>query len=280
MNEKLQLGKINILKIHRQTDNGFYLQSLDEDEVLLPNLYITDAMELDDTIEVFVYTDSEDRMVATTIKPKALKDQFAFVEVIDTAPFGSFVDIGLPKDLLVPKNKQKNPFRVGDKRIIRIIEDEQTNRLIGVEKITQFLDTDTKSLKKNDKVKILIFASTPLGFKVIINDTYEGMIFKNEIFENVFIGDIKDAFIKSIRPDGKVDISLQPIGKANSDDFASSKIMELLEKNNSYLPYTSKSNPDVIQNIFGLSKKNFKKALQTLLGEGKIELQDSGFKLK
>ncbi len=280
MNNHLELGEINTLKIHRQTDNGFYLQALNEDEVLLPNLYIQKDMELEDTVDVFLYTDSEDRLVATTTKPKALKNQFAFVKVVDVARFGAFVDIGLPKDLLVPKNKQKNPFEVGDRRIIRIIEDEETNRLIGIEKITSFLSTDTDSLQQNDEVSILIFAITPLGYKVIIDHTYEGMIFKNEVFEKLHTGDIKKAYIKNVREDGKIDVSLQPIGKAKSEGFGGDKVLEVLNKNNGFLPYTSKSDPDAIQNIFGLSKKNFKKTLQNLLKEDKIELVENGIKSK
>lgn len=280
MNEQIKLGEINTLKILRETDNGLYLQALNEEEVLLPNSYVTKEMEFDDTIEVFIYTDSEDRLVATTTKPLGMKNEFVFAKVVDVARFGAFVDIGLPKDLLVPRNKQKNPFENGDRRIIRIIEDEETNRLIGVEKITSFLSNETSHFKRNDEVSIMIIAHTPLGYKVIIDNNYEGVIYKNEVFEKLHTGDIKKAYIKAVRDDGKVDVSLQPIGTKESTDAATAKIIELLEKNNGYLPYTSKSDPDSIQKIFGLSKKNFKKSLQTLILEEKIELVDNGIKIK
>ncbi len=280
MNDQIKLGQINTLRILRETDNGLYLQSTNEDEVLLPNLYVTKEMEFDDTIDVFIYTDSEDRLVATTVKPLGLKDEFVFAKVVDVARFGAFVDIGLPKDLLVPKNKQKNPFEYGDRRIIRIIEDEETNRLIGVEKITSYLSNDTSHFKRNDEISIMIIAHTPLGYKVIIDNNYEGIVYKNEVFEKLHTGDIKKAYIKDVRSDGKIDVSLQPIGSKQSTDAAVDKIVEILEKNNGYLPYTSKSDPDSIQKIFGLSKKNFKKSLQTLITDEKIELVDGGIKLK
>jgi len=280
MNNEIKLGEINTLRILRETDNGLYLQSTNEDEVLLPNLYVTKEMEFDDTIDVFVYTDSEDRLVATTVKPLGLKNEFVFAKVVDVARFGSFVDIGLPKDLLVPKNKQKNPFEVGDSRIIRIVEDEETCRLIGVEKITSFLSNDTKHFNRNDEVNILVVARTPLGFKVIIDNNYEGIVYKNEVFGKINTGDTKKAYIKNVRDDGKVDVSLQPIGSSKSGDVACDTIIELLEKNNGSLPYTSKSDSDAISNIFGLSKKNFKRSLQTLKSEEKIEILEDGIKLK
>ena len=278
INEQINLGEINTLKILRMTDNGYYLQSSDEDEVLLPNAYITDNMEIGEEIEVFIYTDSEDRFVATTQKPFAMKDQFCVVKVVDTMPFGAFVDWGLPKDLFVPKNKQKTPFRAGDKRIVRIVEDEETDRLIGVEKITSFLSSDTKNLKKNQKVDILLFAKTPLGYKVIINDTYEGMIYDNEIFQKINVGDKLKGFIKNVRADKKVDVSLQPIGQSKAGDINTNKIIELLEENGGELPYNYKTEPETVQEVFGMSKKAYKRALSDLIEKNLITLDEEGIK--
>lgn len=280
MNKTIELGTINQLQINRVTEPGLYLVSEDEDEcVLLPNAYITSSMQVDDIIDVFIYTDSEDRLVATTLKPKALKDEFGFLEVVDISNFGAFVNWGLPKDLLVPKNKQKTPFVIGEKRLIRVIEDENTKRLIGVEKITSFLKKDTEHFKQNDEVEILLFVKTPMGFKVIVNNDFEGMIFTNEIFERVKVGDKKRAFIKQVREDGKLDISLQKIG-SKGDDEALNKVLLLLEKNGGFLPYTSKSDAEVIIKIFGLSKKNFKAVLTKLIAQEKIENAENGIKLK
>lgn len=278
MDKQIELGLLNTLKINRETDNGFYLIAEDEEEVLLPNSYITENMKLGDKIEVFIYTDSEDRLVATTETPKAFRDQFAFLEVIDTAPFGAFVDMGLQKDLLVPKNRQKSPFKVGQKRIIRIIEDEESGRLIGVEKITSYLSKKTKHFKRNDSVNILIMATTPLGFKVIVDNLYEGLIYKNEVFEPLKIGDIKQAFIKTVRDDGKLDISLQKIGVDNTDEI-NDKIIDIVKENNGFIPINSKSDPEAIKNMFGLSKKNFKKALTELQAQNKLILKENGIAL-
>jgi predicted RNA-binding protein (virulence factor B family) len=280
MNYEIKLGEMNTLKILRETDNGLYLQALNEEEILLPNSYVTKEMDFDDTIDVFVYTDSEDRLVATTTKPLGFKNEFVFAKVVDVARFGAFVDINLPKDLLVPKNKQKNPFERGDRRIIRIVEDEETNRLIGIEKITSFLSTDTSHFKRNDEVSIMIIAHTPLGYKVIINHQYEGIVYKNEVFEKLRTGDIKKAYIKDVRKDKKIDVSLQPIGDNETTKVARNIIVGLLENNNNFLPYTSKSDANIIQKIFGLSKKNFKKTLQILIANNTIELSKEGIKLK
>ncbi len=291
MNKTIQLGKINSLKIARDTEFGFFLEpSLSKDEilklnpndpyeVLLPNAYITDDMNINDIVEVFVYKDSEDRIVATTDYPKALVDQFAFVEVVDTTSFGAFVDIGLPKDLLVPRNRQKTPFKVGDKRIIRIVEDTQTNRLIGVEKITSFLTNDTKHLKINYEVKVMVIAFTPMGYKVVVDDKYEGMIFKNEVFTKLYVGNVKYGYIKNIRQDGKLDISLQPIGKDNTKDFLENIILDNLKKQDGFISCNYKSDPQTIQKIFGISKKNFKKTLTILEKKKLINITNNGIQL-
>lgn len=276
INDTIKLGEINTLKINRITEPGIYLEALDEEVVLLPNAYITKKMQVDDELEVFIYTDSEDRLVATTQTPYGLKNQFMFTKVVDTTSFGAFVDWGLLKDLFVPKNRQKTPFRVGDSRIVRIIEDEQTSRLIGVEKITSFLSQDTKKLEKNQKVEILLFAKTPMGYKVIIDDTYEGMIYKNEIFSDLHVGEKMNAYIKNVRDDGKVDVSLQPIGKNNADDINTKKVLDVLEQNFNDLPYNYKTDADTIKELFGISKKAYKRALTKLVEDNIIKIDDEG----
>ncbi len=276
INEHIQLGEINTLKINRITEPGIYLEAQDEEVVLLPNAYVTKEMQVDDELDVFIYTDSEDRLVATTQTPYGMKNQFMFAKVVDTTSFGAFIDWGLLKDLFVPKNRQKNPFRVGDMRIVRIIEDEETSRLIGVEKITSFLSSDTQKLEKNQEVEILLFAKTPMGYKVIINNTYEGMIYKNEIFSDVNVGEKLTAYIKNIRDDGKVDVSLQPIGKSNADDINTKKILDVLAQNFNDLPYNYKTDADTIKDLFGISKKAYKRALTKLVEDNIIKIDDEG----
>lgn len=275
MNETLKIGEINILVIDRDTTPGLFLRALDESDILLPNQYVTDAMHIGDTIDVFVYTDSEDRPVATTATPKAMVNEIAFVEVVDTTPIGAFVDWGLPKDLFIPRVYQKRPFTVGEKRLIRVILDEKTNRLVGTEKISGALIDAPKTFYPNTPVEFIIIAKTPLGYKAIIDHRYEGMIYANEVFETVRVGDIKHGFVKQRRDDGKLDLSLQMIGKAKASN-AADKIYEMLTKNGGMLPYNYKSDPEVIQKIFGLSKKNFKSALTQLVDNKKITVQENG----
>lgn len=275
MNETLKIGEINILVIDRSTVPGLFLRALDESDILLPNQYVTDDMHIGDTIDVFVYTDSEDRPVATTVKPKAMVNEIAFVEVVDTASIGAFVDWGLPKDLFIPRTLQKRPFTVGEKRLIRVILDSQTNRLVGTEKISGALIDAPKTFYPNTPVTFIVIAKTPLGYKAIIDHRYEGMIYTNEIFETIRVGDIKHGYVKQRREDGKLDLSLQMIGKAKSEN-AAEKILSMIKANGGMLPYNYKSDPDLIQSTFGLSKKNFKSALTQLVDNKKITVQENG----
>lgn len=277
MNEKIELGSLNTLRINRVSEPGIYLIAGDEEEVLLPNCYVTKEMDIDSTLEVFIYTDSEDRLVATTLKPYAMKNDFASLEVVDTANFGAFLDMGLPKDLLVPKNKQKSTFNIGDIKVIKVLEDDKTNRLIGSEKFD--LSKEPDDLEKNDEVEIILYTKTPLGFKVIVNNKYEGLIYHNEIFENIQIGDKKRAYVKFLREDGKVDISLQKIGAKKSDDNPS-KVLNILEENGGELGFTYKSDAEDIKDVFGMSKKAFKASLTKLIEDEKITLLEDKISIK
>lgn len=252
MNEHIELGLINSLKVNRVSEPGLYLIANDDEEVLLPNCYVTSKMEIGTNIEVFIYTDSEDRLVATTQIPYAMKNDFASLEVVDIAKFGAFLDMGLPKDLLVPKNKQKSTFQVGNLKVVQIVEDEKTNRLIGTEKFD--LDKNPKDLKQNDEVEIIVYIKTPLGFKVIVNNKFEGLIYHNEIFENINVSDKKRAYIKNIREDGKLDISLQKIGAKGGDENPL-KVLDILKQNGNELPFTYKSDAQEIKEFLGLVKK-------------------------
>ena len=276
MNHTLSIGTVNTLIVNRETANGLYLITGDNDtEVLLPNIYVTDAMQFGDTIDVFIYTDSEDRPVATTLIPKAMLGDFAFLKVVDTHKNGVFLDWGLPKDLFVPLREQKN-LKKGDKRLFYLTLDEKTNRLIASQKIGKYLSSDTKELEKNQKVSLLIMASTPLGYKTLINEKYEGMLYKNELFEPTKIGDKKEGYIKEVRADGKLDVSLQLIGKEAKDE-ATAKIEALLEETGT-LDFNYKSDANEIRQLFGLSKKAYKRALTTLIDAKKIIVDEKGMR--
>ena len=275
----LELGLINTLLIDRLTTPGAYLMAQDGNDVLLPGQYLTQDMKEGTLVDVFLYTDSEDRLVATTLKPTAILDEFALFEVVDTAPFGAFMDWGLTKDLLVPNMFQKTPFVVGEKRFLRVIYDERTHRLVGTEKLGDFFERRVKGLKPNQEVKILIISKTPLGFKCIVENKYEGLIYHNEIFENIELGDEKTAYIKTIRKDGNIDLNLRKAG-AKKSGASSDKVLELLKANNGIMPYNYKSDAELIKEIFGLSKKDFKRSLTTLQDSGKIEVKDTGIYIK
>ena len=279
INEHIELGVLNTLKINRITEPGIYLEALDEEVILLPNAYVTKQMQVDDEIEVFVYTDSEDRLVSTTQKPYGMKDEFMFTRVVDVVDFGAFVDWGLQKDLFVPRNRQKTPFRDGQTRIVRRVEDEESGTLIGVEKIASYLNSDTKALEQNQVVDLLVFAKTPMGYKTIVDDTYEGMVYNNEIFTTIDVGDKIKGYVKTIRDDGKVDISLQPIGKTFTNDVNTQKIITILKQNHGNLPYNYKTDSQIVKEMFNMSKKAYKRASTKLVEDNIIKLDENGMEL-
>jgi hypothetical protein len=274
INEHIYVGELNTLIVNRVSEPGIYLISDDQTEVLLPNAYVTKSMEIGSPLDVFIYTDSEDRLVATTLKPYVYLYEFAFLEVVDNMKFGSFVDIGLPKHILVPKNKQKGTFEVGKRKVLQLLVDEKTNRLIASEKYD--LLKEIKNLEKNAEVEIILYSKTPLGYKVIVNNSYEGMIYHTEIFENLKIGDTKRAYVKNIRDDNKIDICLQRIGEKPTGD----KVFDILVKNAGKLDFTYKSEADEIKAKFGMSKKAFKASLSKLILENKIVLEENCIRIK
>lgn len=278
MNDFIEIGKINTLKIDRFTEPGVYLIAGDGEDVLLPNCYLTKKMDLEDEIDVFIYTDSEDRVVATTQKSKALLGEFEMFEVVAVEKFGAFVDWGLPKDLFVPLSLQKRPFQVRERRILRVSLDKKRDMLIGDEKIGRFLSHKPTDLQNKEEAGCLILAKTPLGYKAIVNNKYEGMIFDNEIYENLRVGERKKCFIKNIREDGKLDLSLREIGK-NRDSGTEEKITAML-KEKGKLPYTYKTDPEIVKKVFQTSRKGFKRALTSLIEKEVIELSQDGIGLK
>ncbi|WP_410111650.1 CvfB family protein [Aliarcobacter cryaerophilus] len=268
IDDKIKQGVVNTLKVNRVSEPGIYLISGDETEVLLPNAYVKKDMAIDSLLDVFIYTDSEDRLVATTLKPYLYLNEFAYLKIVDSAKFGYFVDIGLPKDLLVPKNRQKGTYNIGSYKVLQMQFDERTSRLIASEKY--ILEEEPKNLKQGDEVEIILYSKTPLGFKVIVNNLFEGMIFHSEIFENLKIGDKKRAYIKNLREDKKLDISLQKIG----EKVDTNKVLEILKANGGVLNFTYKSDAEDIKNIFAMSKKAFKATLTKLIDEKKINLEN------
>ncbi len=273
----IKIGEANVLKAARESEFGLFLSAQDGEEVLLPNAYVQkEEMPLGALLNVFIYTDSEDRPVATTKLPYAKLGEYGYFTVVDYKSYGAFVDWGLPKDLFVPLSQQKEYFNIGKKYILRICLDEQTKRLYGTQKIGKYFNRDMKGLHPNKEMQVLIIAKTPLGYKVVADNQYEGMLFDNEIFEETNIGDTKKAYIKTVRKDGKLDLALQPLGKKAKTDEAQQKILQLLAENKGRLPFTYKSDAQEIQNMFQLSKKNFKRTLTALIESNQIILEEDG----
>jgi len=279
LNQTLAIGEVNTLYVERDTDFGLYLRAENFEEVLLPNIYVMeDEMPIGSEIEVFLYTDSEDRPVATTKYPYAKLGEFAYLTVVDYQRFGAFVNWGLPKDLFVPLSQQKCHFHIGSKYILRVCLDAETGRLYGTHKIGKWLSKETAYLEVNEKVDVLVLSETPLGYKVIVENKHEGMLFENEVFEELKVGDRRVAYVKKIRKDGKLDLSLQPIGKKQNSDVFEEKIVTILKERNGFVKVNSKSEAEEIMKVFGMSKKNFKRSVTSLIAAKKIELFEEGIK--
>ncbi len=280
MNAYLELGTVNRLKIVRETPHGLVLASEKEKEVLLPKRYVTETMKIGDTLDVFLYTDSEERIVATTERPRAMLGEVAEMEVVDLTPHGAFVDWGLPKDLFVPRMLQKEPMHRGECHAILVTYDEKSHRLAGTQKFDrQLAKASSKTLKRNEAVDAFIFGKTELGYKAVVNRRYEGLIFHSEVFGPLAVGDTVTAYVKQVRDDGKIDLLTRPIGK-KSDNLAADKVMAWLYDHNGMLPLNYKSDPERIKELLGLSRKNFKRALTKLIEAGKIEVKENGTYLR
>jgi len=279
-NLNIKIGEINTLEVMRDTDYGYFLEAKDEAEVLLPNVYVMeDEMPMGSLIDVFIYTDSEDRPVATTKMPYAKLGEYGYFTVVDYKSYGAFVNWGLPKDLFVPLSQQKEHFTIGKKYLLRVCLDAQTDRLFATQKIGKYLNRDMKGLHQNKVLDAIILAKTPLGFKVVADNQYEGMLFTNEIFEDIRIGDRKKVYIKNVRKDFKLDLSLQPIGKKAKIGESEGIIIQLLKEAEGTLPFTYKSDADEIKKTFEMSKKNFKRTLTELIESKQIALLEDSIKL-
>ena len=280
MNRYLELGTLNRLTIARMTDYGPVLASTEGKEVLLPKRYATPDMKVGDPVEAFLYTDSEDRIVATTERPKAMLEEVALMEVVGTTAHGAFVDWGLSKDLFVPKAHQKEPMIVGKSYPVMVDYDDRTHRLVGNAKFDKKLArADAKSLKRNQAVDLLIYAETGLGYKAVVERRYDGLLFHSEVFTGLRAGDRMTGYVKFVRPDGKIDLLSRPIGKAK-ERLAADAVLDYLRSHRGMMPLNYKSEPEAIGRLLGLSKKAFKQSLTSLREKGWIEVKEQGTFLK
>ena len=268
-------GVFNLLTAKRRTLNGYYLIDDEEHEVLLPNKYVPTGMKPGDEISVFIFKDSEDRLTATTIKPFIMLNEFAVLEVVDVNPVGAFLDWGLEKDLLVPYSEQASKMMEGKSYPVYLYLDDKTQRLVASAKTNKFLENDDIEVAEGEEVELLICNSTDIGINVIINNIHSGLLYDNELFQAVTPGERITGYIKNIRPDNKIDVSLQKQGYVNVEPNAN-KILQKLKDNNGFLNLTDKSDPVIILAKLEMSKKTFKKAIGSLYKQKLIRLEKDG----
>jgi len=268
----MKIGEYNELRINRMVDFGAYLIDEDTHEVLLPKRYLTSDMQVGDTIRVFVYNDSENRPVATTEQPKAVVGDFALMRVKAVNKVGAFLDWGLvAKDLLVPFSEQRVDMQAGRSYIVRVYLDPASQRIVASAKLAKFLNQAEPDYYHREKVEVLVVQRSDLGYRVIINNAHWGQIYQNETYQDVNIGDRFTAFIKQVRPDGKIDVTLAKIEKMRVDDLAD-RILDYLNAHGGEMAFTDKSDPEGINRAFNCSKKDFKKALGLLYKQQKVTL--------
>ena len=277
-------GEYHELKILRELPQGLYLGDgegiEEEDDILLPNKYCPEHFAIGDELQVFVYRDSEDRKIATDLDPKILLNQFAFLEVTAVESVGAFMDWGMEKDLLVPFREQRMPMEEGRWYIVYMELDEETDRLYASNKIEKRLSNDDMELAEGDQVSVILYHETDLGYNVIVNHRHKALLYKNEIFRDVKIGDELDAYVKNIREDNKLDVGLRPSGYASTIEEDVKRILLKMRFRGGFLALNDNSAPELIYSELGMSKKAFKRAIGSLYKEKKIVLKDEGIQIK
>ena len=274
------IGRMNSLQVVKHTDFGLYLDGGADGEILLPKRYIPkDApSEVEDWLNVFVYYDSEDKLIATTLKPKVQVGGFASLKVVDINRIGLFLDWGLPKDLLLPHSEEKRPLQVGDYCVVHVFLDQRSRRITATARLDRYLDREPASYRVGQEVELLVVELTDLGFKAIINGRHWGLIHKNEVFKFLRPGMQEKGYIRELRADGKISLSLQPVGQQAAGSLAEQIITRLREAGGS-LALSDKSSPEEIVRLFGVSKGNFKKAIGGLYKQGRIRILADGIEL-
>lgn len=272
----IQVGQYNTLKIARKTDFGFYLDDGDEG-ILLPKRFAPARLKPGDEIKVFVYHDSENRLIATTQQPKGVVGDIVKLKVVDVTHQGAFMDWGLMKDIFVPKSQQSSIMRKGGEYLVKIYIDAQTGRVAATERIEKQLSNEDLTVKEMDSVELIIFRKTEIGYSVVINGLHTGMLHYGDLFTEVDIGDRLQGYVKKIRPDNKIDVMPGKPGYQKVEE-ETEKILRLLQENGGFLPYHDKSDPDDIYKVFGMSKKTFKMTIGALYKQKKIAFTEGGIK--
>lgn len=275
----IRLGEYNLLEVVKEVDFGVYLDGSEDGEILLPTRYVPQGCKPGDVLNVFIYLDMDERLIATTLQPYVKVGEFACLEVAWVNQYGAFLDWGLMKDLFVPFREQKMKMLKGNSYVVHVHLDEDSYRIVASAKVEKYLSKDMPEYNAGDEVEVLVWQKTDLGFKVIVDNKFGGMIFKNEIFTDVRTGMKMTAYIKQVRPDGKIDLELQKGGVKKVEDFADT-LLEYIRSNGGSTPLNDKTEADVIYNTFGVSKKTFKKAVGDLYKKRLIVLEgEQGIRL-
>ena len=275
----IKLGDWNELVVNRFTDHGAYLEGGEVGEILMPNAYVERGVRIGDRVTVFVYLDQEERLVATTETPLARVGQFACLTVSWVNEFGAFLDWGLMKDLFVPFREQRRKMEVGRYYIVYIYIDEASHRIVGTAKVDRYLQPAAAgAYRKGEQVALLVQGRTDLGYKVIVDHKYSGLVYHDQAYAELHTGDELTGFVSQVRRDGKVDVSLQSLGVSRFRDFAD-QLLDELEQAGGTLPYCDASSAEDIAERFGVSKKTFKRAVGTLYKASKIHMTDGGIAL-
>ena len=274
----INVGQFNLMRVDRKVDFGFYMDDGAEG-VLLPKRFVPSGLQVGDTISVFVYHDSDNRLIATTQEPFAVVGDIAALKVVDITGQGAFLDWGLMKDLFVPVSQQLSSMRLGGKYLVKLYLDKQTGRVAATEKIDNQISNDILTVKEGEKVKLQVYRESDIGYVVIVNQVHQGLVYKNEVFTHLHIGQmIDEGFVKKIREDNKLDIGIGKQGVEKLDDDQV-KLIQLLKLHKGFLPYHDKSSPEDIYAFFGISKKAFKMNVGILYKAKKITLEEGGIRL-
>ncbi|MYM58477.1 GntR family transcriptional regulator [Vibrio sp. OCN044] len=275
----IKVGQINHLEIVKKTDFGLFLDAGDYGTSLLPNKFAPSGAEIGQFIDVFLYFDSDNQLVATTESPIAQVGEFGLMKIEGVSSIGAFADWGIKdKDLLIPFSEQRTRFSAGQNILVYVYTDKASGRIVGTTKFNKWLDKTPANYQRNQQVDLIIAERSDLGFKAIVEGQHWGMIFKSDVFGKLFIGKRLKGYIKDVREDGKIDLTLQKVGVAKMDDL-SEKILDVLEKKGGFLPLNDKSSPESIFSTFRTSKGTFKKTIGGLYKQGKIAIEEQGIRL-
>ena len=275
---KIKLGDYNRLTIVKEVDFGMYLDGGDEGEILLPKRYVPENCKPGDELEVFLYLDQDERLIATTQQPLAKVGEFACLEVAWVNQYGAFLNWGLMKDLFCPFHEQKQRMEIGNRYVVAVFIDEESYRIAASAKVEHFFATDFPPYQPGEKVDLLVWQTTDLGFKVIIDHAYPGLVYRSQVFKSIRIGDSLQGYIMGVRPDGKIDVSLQPHGRQQTTDFAET-LLQYLKDHDGFCELGDKSDAQDIKHRFEVSKKVYKKAIGDLYRRRLITLEDAGIRL-